>query len=247
MYSLDVNFLKERHLYDSAKTATTPKVSTAASLRKQIPLLIGLGVGAGLLALTGLLGVLAGWQQAETQAKIQKLDAELGQLKAQSQRLEEVKARVTALDAENQSLVSVFNQIRPWSALLQEIRLQTPPNVQVTGVQQIELPAEPDKGEPQPRTQLKISGFASNFEAVNNYLLTLQASPFLKAKKTIIESAQLADLPVQVANDHPNISVSFPQAVQYTIATQLSDTPASKQLPISPAMEPLGSSLALKP
>lgn len=231
MYSLDVNFLKDRHLNDSAKGTAAGKVPTAINLRKQTPLFIGAGVGAGLLALTGLLGLLVGWQTTETQTKIQQLDAELGQLQAQSKKLEDLRAQLTAVEGENQALVTVFNQIRPWSAILQEIRLQTPPSVQLTSVQQLEVPAAPDQGQPNPTTQLKISGFASSYEAVNDYLLTLQASPFLQGKKTAIESAALADLPVQVANDYKNISVTFPQAVQFVVTTQLSDTPASQQLP----------------
>jgi type IV pilus assembly protein PilN len=231
MYSLDVNFLKDRHLNDSAKGTAAGKIPTKINLRQQTPLLIGVGVGAGLLALTGLLGLLVGWQTTETQAKIQQLDAELGQLQAQSKKLEDLRAQLTAVEGENQALVTVFNQIRPWSAILQEIRLQTPPSVQLTSVQQVEVPAAPEQGQPNPTTQLKISGFASSYEAVNDYLLTLQASPFLQGKKTAIESAALADLPVQVANDYKNISVTFPQAVQFVVTTQLSDTPASQQLP----------------
>lgn len=231
MYSLDVNFLKDRHLNEAGKGTSAAKIPTSVNLRKQTPLLIGVGVGAGLLALTGLLGLIVGWQTTETQAKIQQLDAELGQLQAQSKKLEDLRAQLTAVEAENQALVTVFNQIRPWSALLQEIRQQTPPSVQLTSVQQVEVPAAPDQGQPNPATQLKISGFASSYEAVNDYLLTLQASPFLQGKKTALESAALADLPVQVANEYKNISVSFPQAVQFVVTTQLNDIPASQQLP----------------
>ena len=230
MYSLDVNFLKDRHLSQTGKGTPAGKISTAINLRKQTPLLIGVGVGAGLLTLTGLLGLILGWQTSETQTLIQQLDAELGQLQAQSKKLEDLRAQLTAVEGENQSLVTVFNQIRPWSAILQEIRQQTPPSVQLTSVQQVEVPAAPDQGQPNRATQLKISGFASSYEAVNDYLLTLQASPFLQGKKTVIESAALADLPVQVANQYKNISVSFPQAVQFVITAQLSDTPATQQL-----------------
>lgn len=230
MYSLDVNFLKDRHLQQTAKGTAAAKISTAINPRQQTPLLIGVGVGAGLLALTGLLGLIVGGQTSETQVKIQQLDAELGQLQAESKKIEDLKAQLTAVEGENQALVTVFNQIRPWSAILQEIRLQTPPSVQLTSVQQVEVPAAPDQGQPNPATQLKISGFASSYEAVNDYLLTLQASPFLEGKKTAIESAALADLPVQVANQYKNISVTFPPAVQFVITTQLSDTPATQQL-----------------
>ena len=60
MYSLDVNFLKDRHLNQTGKGTPAAKISTAINLRKQTPLWIGVGVGAGLLALTGLLGVILG-------------------------------------------------------------------------------------------------------------------------------------------------------------------------------------------
>lgn len=231
MYSLDVNFLKERHLKQTGQETTADKMPTAINLSKQKPLLIGVGVGAGLLALTGLLGLYTSWQTSETQREIQTLDGKLGQLQAQSKKIEELKAQLTAVEAENQALVTVFNQIRPWSAILQEIRLQTPPSVQLTSLQQVDVPANPDQGQPNPATQLKISGFASSYEAVNDYLLTLQASPFLQGKKTVIESAALADLPVQVANQYEGTSVTFPQAVQFVITAQLSDTPAIEQLP----------------
>ncbi|MFN9671386.1 MAG: PilN domain-containing protein [Microcystis sp.] len=231
MYSLDVNFLKDRHLSQTGKGTPAAKISTAINLRKQTPLLIGVGVGAGLLALTGLLGLIVGWQTSATQATIQTLDGKLGQLQGQSKKIEDLKAQLTAVEAENQALVTVFNQIRPWSAILQEIRQQTPPNVQLTSLQQVDVPANPDQGQPNPATRLKISGFASSYEAVNDYLLTLQASPFLQGKKTVIESAALADLPVQVANEYKNTNVTFPPAVQFVITAQLSDTPAIEQLP----------------
>lgn len=230
MYSLDVNFLKDRHLKQTGEKTTADKMPTAINLSKQKPLLIGVGVGAGLLALTGLLGLIVGWQTSATQATIQTLDGKLGQLQGQSKKIEDLKGQLTAVEAENQALVTVFNQIRPWSAILQEIRLQTPPSVQLTSLQQVDVPANPGQGQPNLATQLKISGFASSYEAVNDYLLTLQASPFLQGKKTVIESAALADLPVQVANEYKNISVSFPQAVQFVITAQLSDTPATEQL-----------------
>jgi type IV pilus assembly protein PilN len=231
MYSLDVNFLKDRHLNQTGKGTPAAKISTTINLRKQTPLLIGVGVGAGLLALTGLLGLIVGLQTSETQAKIQQLDGELGQLQAQSKKLKDLRAQLTALEGENKSLVTVFNHIRPWSAILQEIRQQTPPSVQLTSVQQVEVPAAPNQGQPNPATRLKISGFASNYEAVNDYLLTLQASPFLEGKKTAIESAALADLPVEVDNQYKNINITFPQVVQFVITAQLSDTPTTQQLP----------------
>ncbi|MFM6060287.1 MAG: PilN domain-containing protein [Microcystis aeruginosa] len=231
MYSLDVNFLKDRHLNRTVQTTSNFEISTVIDLSKQIPLFIGVGVGAGLLALTGLLGLAVGWKTSQAQALIQQLDGELGQVQVQSKKLEDIRGELKAVEAENKALVGVFNQIRPWSAILQEIRQQTPPTVQLNSVQQLEVAANPNQGQANPATGLKISGFASNYEAVNDYLLTLQASPFLQGKQTVIESAALADLPVEVDNQYKNINVTFPQAVQFVITAQLSDTPATEQLP----------------
>ncbi len=231
MYSLDVNFLKDRHLNQTGKGTPAAKISTTINLRKQTPLLIGVGVGAGLLALTGLLGLIVGLQTSETQAKIQQLEGELGQVQVQSKKLEDIRGELKVVEAKNKALVGVFNQIRPWSAIIQEIRQQTPSSVQLNSLQQVEVPANPNQGQPNPAAGLKISGFASNYEAVNDYLLTLQASPFLEGKRTVIESAALADLPLDVANQYKNINVTFPQVVQFVITAQLSDTPATQQLP----------------
>ncbi|MFM7478935.1 MAG: PilN domain-containing protein, partial [Microcystis aeruginosa] len=189
MYSLDVNFLKDRHLNRTVQTTSNFEISTVIDLSKQIPLFIGVGVGAGLLALTGSLGLTVGWKTSQAQALIQQLDGELGQVQVQSKKLEDIRGELKAVEAENKALVGVFNQIKPWSAILQEIRQQTPSTVQLNSVQQVEVPANPNQGQPNPATGLKISGFASNYEAVNDYLLTLQASPFLQGKQTVIESA----------------------------------------------------------
>lgn len=231
MYSIDVNFLKDRHLDDTAKSTLTKGTSSSVSLRKQLPMFIGIGAGASILALTGLLGMIVNWQKAETGANIQQLDAEISQINNQTQKISEIETQITALNDETQSLVSVFNQIKPWSAILQEIRTQTPANVQVTNIQQIELPAEPDNDKPKARTQIKIDGYARSYEDTNNFLLTLQNSPFFNAKATKIESTQLTKLPLEVQTGKENILVELPQVIQYTISTELNDIPASNLLP----------------
>ncbi|MEG3436004.1 PilN domain-containing protein [Pannus brasiliensis CCIBt3594] len=228
MYSIDVNFLKDRHLAERVKTASVAKIPSGIDLRKQQPILIGIGVGVGLLALTSLLGFFVNWQKTQTEAQIGSLDAELGQLQGQTKKLEGMKAQLAALEQENRALVSVFDRIRPWSAIVQEISQQTPPAVQVKSIQQVDLP--PDPGQTGPKTQIKISGIARNYEAVNHYLLTLQGSPFLNAEKTAIENAALADILVPLEKEKSNVKITIPQGVQYSIVTELKDTPVSQQL-----------------
>jgi type IV pilus assembly protein PilN len=237
MYSLDVNFLKDRHLDEGSKTTTAVRGATPISWRKQTPLLIGLGVGASLLGLTALLGTMLNVQKAQTQANIKQLEAEISQLNAKNQSLQAMEAKVKAIDEEASALVTVFNQIKPWSAILQEIRRRTPPSVQISTIEETTIAAKPDSGTTKPTVQLTIAGYARSFDDVNNFLLTLQNSEFFKASATRLQAAKKEKFPLELeesarANfEKRQIEVDFPQAVQYTISTELSDIPASKLLP----------------
>lgn len=234
MYSLDVNFLKDRKLDESAKAAPTRKLS-AIAWREQTPLFIGLGIGGTLLGLTALLGTMLNWQKAQTEANIKQLDAEISQLNSRNQSLQEMEAKVKAIDEEVNALVTVFNQIKPWSAVLQDIRRRTPSNIQIAGIEESTVP--PASGETQAKVQLKINGYARTYDDVNNFVLTLQNSPLFNAEQTRIDSAKQDNFPLELeqpaqANlEKQNIKVELPQAVQYTIITELSNTPASKLLP----------------
>lgn len=225
MYGLDVNFLKDRHL-ESTKTAAGPKKSAGMSLKKQTPLLIGAGVGLGLVALTGGFIALLNLQKGQTQANIAELDAKLGQLSEKAKSIDELKTQIEAANGEVTALVSVFNQIRPWSALLEEIKAQIPDNVQVISIQ--EGPAPAVEGQP-PTTQISIQGQAQNYQAVNDFLLTLQNSRFLRADRTKIQSAQKIDaLPVTLKENAAYTEASIPNLVGYTIVTELNNLPASQ-------------------
>lgn len=236
MYSLDVNFLKDRKLDESTKTAPT-RGATPISWRKQTPLLIGFGVGAVLVGLTAILGTMLNLQKAKTEANIKELEAEISQLNARNQSLQEMEAKVKAIDEEASALVTVFNQIKPRSAILQEIRRRTPPTVQVVGIEESAIAPNPEAGETQSKVQLKINGYARTYDDVNNFVLTLQNSEFFTASQTRIEGAKKESFPAQLeetakANlEKQNIKVELPEAVQYTITTELSNIPASQLLP----------------
>jgi type IV pilus assembly protein PilN len=237
MYSLDVNFLKDRKLDESSKVTASAKRLEPISWRKQTPLFIGLGVGAALLALTALLGTMLGLQKAKTEENIKQLEAEINQINAQAQRVQEMEARVKAIDEEATALVTVFNQIKPWSAILQEIRRRTPPTVQIISIEETTLEPKPEEGDAQPRVQIKINGYGRSYDDVNNFLLTLQNSELFKASRTRIESAKKDTFPLVIDEtarsnfEKQKIKVDFPKPVLYTIITELSNIPASKLLP----------------
>jgi type IV pilus assembly protein PilN len=234
MYSLDINFLKERHAGVKPNGTDTGTQQGLVDLNKQVPLFIGLGL---LLLLPGIAGgllLLLNFQTAQTQQKIQELEAELGRLGAQSQSIQELEKQINTINEENKSLVSVFNQIKPWSAILQDIRDQIPGSVQVSSIKQADVPATGGGGAL--GTQLTLTGYARTYDDVNDFLLALQGSPFLKAEKTKLESATLGNFPAKLkgldgtAKDTA-VNLNLPQSVQYTISTELTSTPASQLLP----------------
>lgn len=227
MYSLDVNFLKDRHLAGDERDTVQAK-SPTPSLNEQLPILIGAALLVLLPALAGALLLLVNWQTARAQKNIEVLDAELNALGIQNQQKETLQQQITAINDETKALVSVFNQIQSWSAILQEIRQQTPAGVQVNSIQQADSPG----GEGGlPSSKLTITGYARNYNDVNDFVLTLQGSEFFNAQATKLQGAQLTAAPIELDAEKleaANVSVELPQVVQYTVSTEVKNTPASQ-------------------
>jgi type IV pilus assembly protein PilN len=221
MYSIDVNFLKDRSLGDAGKSATLTKAPRPTPEQQQ-PILVGLGVMVLLLLIPIASMFVLNWQTAQTEQKIAELNGELAKLNAKSQKLEEINKKLEAATTEVGALVTVFNQIKPVSAILQEISSQIPNSVQINAIQNSS-------------NKITIEGYALNYDVVNDFLLTLQNSKFLDARQTKLIAAKTADLPINVGNSDnlaaSNISVQFPQGVQYKIETTINNIPASQLLP----------------
>ncbi|MEL4898569.1 PilN domain-containing protein [Crocosphaera sp. Alani8] len=216
MYSLDINFLKDRHLDTTTKATVVPESQTS-SLTEQLPLLIGGAVMVILPAITASSLLVLNQLSSSTEQKIQELDLQLEQVSAQNRSIDEINAKVEQNNREVESLVTVFNQIRPWSAILSELEDQTPANVRVDSIVQTD-------------SELTIGGYAVDYDDINDFLLTLQSSPLLDAEKTIIETASLEDFPVETRNAPENIEVEVPQGIKYSITTAISDRPSSELL-----------------
>ncbi|MGB5594560.1 MAG: PilN domain-containing protein, partial [Crocosphaera sp.] len=99
--------------------------------------------------------------------------------------------------------------------ILREIEEQIPPNVQVGSIAQKE-------------TEVTIVGYAMSYDDLNDFMLTLQSSPFLDAEQTAIKTATLEDFPVETPNAPDDIEIEFPQGVKYTITTAITDRPSSE-------------------
>lgn len=245
MYSLDINFLQDRseHQQDRGRGFTKPLLPSFAG--SMTPLYLGLATGLLLPTVVG-----AGWlflqtQNTQLENNIAAIDAELNRLGIQEENIKKIQAQTSQTQAETQALATVFNQIRPWSAMLQDMRDRIPTTVQIQTVKQIaaatppaaqpssnananQQPAQPASN---PAGGIEISGIARSFNDVNDFLLTLKQSPFLKSTDTRIVTAELIDNPVAAASGSAKTApVKLPQVVQYTIQSSLSDIPASELL-----------------
>jgi type IV pilus assembly protein PilN len=148
MYSIDINLLRERSEFQTDQPSEfSGGTSTAPQKYSKVPMFIGVGVAALTLLATGGGWLWLGDQTTQLEAKQKDLDAKLGSLTAQDARLAEINGKVAQVTGESQSFASVFNQIQPWSAVLQDLRESIPQGVQIASVVQTEI-----KGTPAPAT-----------------------------------------------------------------------------------------------
>jgi type IV pilus assembly protein PilN len=143
MYSLDINLLRERAEYQTGQQTELSSGSPAAPRGKfgTIPLFVGMGMAALALMATGGSWLYLGQQTTQLEAKQKNLDQKLGSLKVQDARLAELNTQVSQIAGETQSLASVFNQVQPWSAVLQDLRESIPQGIQIETVNQTTIPA----------------------------------------------------------------------------------------------------------
>ncbi|MBD2166382.1 PilN domain-containing protein [Calothrix membranacea FACHB-236] len=233
MYSLDINFLKDRPNYQNTATKKAG-VKIRLPVGNMTPLYIGVAVGICLPTLVGGAWWLLQAKNAELEQNLAQLDQESKRLDTELASINKIKEETTKIKGETQGLVTVFDQIRPWSAMLQDLRERIPANVQIENIKQIP-PLPPAQGQPtgtttgNPAGGIEINGMARSFNDVNDFLLTLQQSSFLKASESKIKTAELVNAPLPAGTAGKNDEkIPPPQVVKYTIQSSLSDVPASE-------------------
>lgn len=249
MYSLDVNFLNDRPEYKPEVAARSrPRGSFAGAGDNRLPLYLGL---LGLIVPLALVGG-AWWYLLSRNDDLTQqqaaLDSELGSLQAKQKQIADLQAKVKQVKDETDALASVFNTIKPLSAMMQEMRDRTPSNVQILGVKQIPPPTtnqptpapSPGASTLPPTGYLSITGRAATFNDVNDFLLVLQRSNFLKASETKVVKSELGEPSQPKSLQFEGESGSsfptgyeppkVPPQVTFEIQTALSDIPASDLL-----------------
>ena len=239
MYSLDVNFLNDRPEYGPTEKAPKAKAPPGA----MTPLVVGAAVGILLPALVGGFWWFTQYRTAQLKEREITLDQDLQKLTAKENEIKAIKTQIAQVNAEKQALVNVFNQIKPWSAMLQDLSDRVPQDVLISKIEQTEEQPKPtasgtaqpnaqaqDTSSQRPIVKLKISGNAKSFDRVNDFLLTLQQSPFLQKDATQLVKAQLVEhqlkLPAEKQQSATNVKYELPKWVEYTIETNVNDIPA---------------------
>jgi len=223
MYSLDINFLKERQIPDSKPSGEKQKID----LGDITPIWIGAGVGVGIPALLYVGYLSLQNQTTEVTTKITQLQAQITNLDQKIATVTKVKHDKDQAIEEVKALVTVFDQIRPWSAVLQDLRDRIPQTVQIDDIKQIAATPPPQGKEPAEPVNLaggmEITGYAQSFNDVNDFLLILQQSKFLNSEEGRITTAELVSAP----NSNSKGNSQLPPIVKYTIKVGLSNVPAS--------------------
>ncbi len=264
MYSLDINFLNDRPDYKPVAAKSSAKKSSGGA-KDQMPL-----IGALLFAFGVNAAVMGAWWWAtneNTNLATQQatLDQELATLNTQANTIKAINAETDKVTAEYKALAGVFDQIKPWSAMLQDLSARTPAGLQIAKIEQIDpspspvaaatpppaatpaaspgaspSPASPTPAAaptpvlPQQAAKVQISGIASTFAQVNDFMLLVQRSPFFLNTDTKLVAATLKNNPTQLQLRNKNAAAELPElrpVVEYKIETTLSPTGASELLP----------------
>ncbi|HLO47412.1 MAG TPA: PilN domain-containing protein [Kamptonema sp.] len=273
MYSLDINFLNDRPDYKPVDVNQQRKSRSSTSSVDQTPIIIGAVVA---LALNGAVGGAYFWltqENSRTGERKAAAEQQAAKLEAQVAEITKIQGETQKIEGEYRALGTVFDQIKPWSAMWRDIGDRIPPGVKITKIDQTEpspapvvaapppaaaaspspsasgspaasasptasaSPATPAAAPPPVDTaKLLITGVASSFEQVNDFVLLIQRSPFFKDTDTKLVGAALKNNTTQIElqNKSAGASGELPKlrpVVEYKIETALSAAPASQLLP----------------
>jgi type IV pilus assembly protein PilN len=230
MYGLDINFLSDREIRPVAETSTATAGGTPGDRR---PLYLGLIAGVAALALVGGYWLVLQRQMQQLRAQDQQLDADIAAIQGQLQEINTLRAQIQLVRDENAAFANVFNQIRPWSALLQEVRDRVPERVRVVTIQQTGGTPIPPETTPPQSGGVEVVGAACSFDDINDFSLVLQQSPLLDGGTVVIsQSARQEEfLDPDTDGTCPGTPAGTVTAlVDFTIRANLTDIPATELL-----------------
>lgn len=226
MYSIDINLLNDRPEFSQEVVS-----QGAATGDSKMPLLAGIAVAGGALGLMLVsFGAISFFNQRLV-AKESDLDAQLAQLAPQVSEVEALQAQEKLVRDETAALATIFNQIKPWSAMLQDLSDRVPPTLQITKIEQTggAAPANNNGNNaqqnaaplPPAASGLKLTGKAISFGDINDFVLTLRKSPFLVGEGTQLQMSE---------REQDNNNAEGIALVKHEIETEINTVPASDLL-----------------
>jgi type IV pilus assembly protein PilN len=245
MFNLDINFLNDRpDLKPSKSRAASSPRSQAAAPGDKRPMYIGAAAFVFFPVLAGALWGILTMRMGDLEQQQAQLDSQLGNLETEKKKLAEVTKEITQATEEMQALATVFNQIKPWSAMSQDLRDRLPANIQLRSITQSldkDTASQASTGKKSsPFGKIVLEGLAPTFNDVNDFLLVLQRSKFLKPEETQIVTADLGEegtirFPSGLSkNNGAEVKLDglpkLPRKVKFTIQTAINDVPASELL-----------------
>jgi type IV pilus assembly protein PilN len=182
MYTLDINFLSDRIAAAESQSVERQPIADSQFL------IYGGAVAVVALAVVGGAFVFLNATNEGIQQQLSALTAREGELNS---RLAAIKAQETELQgiqARTGELVNLFVGNLPASAIADDLRKRTPVTVQVESITQASAAATPQA--PAAST-ITISGKATSYNELNDFMLLLKASPLLEDRETRLVSSTL--------------------------------------------------------
>lgn len=226
MYSLDINFLKEREQQQPQKrTETTTTGESPSPVEGRLPVIIGAAVGLVPILIVIGSGLLLKARTARNQEIISQLEQEVQTGRKIQTDITELKQAQEATKEQAQqhlnTLVDIFKKIRSLYAILEDIRTRAPDNLQVNAIQQ--------EGTQQDMS-FQVEGVAGSFEKVNLFFLRLQRSPFVRAKSVNLETANQSQAKIQIEQMPEDLGEIAPaNVISYQLSFDINDTPSSDE------------------
>ncbi len=230
MYSLDINFLKERASESQVQTGTLDRTGGGTIDAQPINWLPAIGGGVvGLVFVGGvfLYNNLVAGQVDSLQSEVAALEGQLQALQASRATIEQERQALSEQEALTEALVDIFDAIVPVSALLQDVVDRLPPGVQIGSLSQ-------DRGAAvegsRPVGNLSLEGIATTYEAANYLALALARSGFVEPKTARLGEIAETSYPINNVEDLPE-GVEAPAVYGYVLTADLNrDFSASELL-----------------
>ncbi|MEI6063934.1 MAG: PilN domain-containing protein [Pseudanabaena sp. ELA748] len=213
MYRLDINFLDDRAAVEALSQAAERQPIADTQF-----LIYGGAVALVSLTLVGGAWFFLNSTNEGLRTDLSTLTSKESELNSKLAGFKTQEATLAAIRGATAELVNLFVGNFPVSAITDDIRRRTPITVQVDSITQASTPATPQGAA---SSVISLSGKATNYNELNDFLLLLKASPLLEDKETKLISSTL-----QAATNDKNFTL-----VNFQIRTAITAKNLSTMIP----------------